>query len=171
MWFYNACARYVFCYGLLVYGSSTRTNFEIIEMAQRRIIRAHFFRRKFDSLQNILPETELSTVFDVFILDVFREIFIQLRLNETTKFSKYIVDSKHQKTQGSKKGLLRTGNSLQSNKKEIKISWTCPNQRLYLVAPNEFHTCWYRNHVSGTNQNLPKNITRLFITDSSDPFI
>ena len=37
-----------------------------------------------------------------------------------------------------------------------------------VVAPNEFGTCWYRNYVSGTNRNLPKNITRLYIADSSD---
>ena len=45
MWFYNAYARFVFCYGLLVYGSTTRMNFDVIELAQRRRIRAHSFRR------------------------------------------------------------------------------------------------------------------------------
>ena len=86
--FYNAYARSVNCYGLLVYGSAVRTNLEKIEMAQRRIIRTIFFKRKFDNLQNILCETELNTVFELFILNVFRETFSQLTFKGTTKISK-----------------------------------------------------------------------------------
>ena len=106
--FYNAYARSVFCHGLLVYGSAAWTNLEKMEMAQRWIIRAIFFKRNFDGLQNILRETELNTVCELFILNVFREIFSQLRFNGTTKLSKHIVDSKNQKMPGSKKGLLLT---------------------------------------------------------------
>ena len=53
MSFYNAFARSVICYGLLIYGSAARTNLEKIEMAQRRIIRAFLFENKDDSLQAI----------------------------------------------------------------------------------------------------------------------
>ena len=68
-----------------------------------------FLKRKMDALQNILRETELITDFELFILDVFREIFSQLIFNGTTKFSKHIVDSKHLKKRADlKKGLLLT---------------------------------------------------------------
>ena len=76
--FYNAYAKSVICYGLLVYGRAAKTNLTKIEMAQRRIIRAILFKKKFDSLQNILHQTALNTVFELFIQDVFREIFNQL---------------------------------------------------------------------------------------------
>ena len=63
-------------------------------MAQRRIIGAIFFQKKYDSLQDILRQIELNTVFELFIVDVFREIFNQPRTNETTKFSKLVADTK-----------------------------------------------------------------------------
>ena len=47
----------------------------------KRIIRAILFKKKYDSLQDILRQTKLNTVFELFILDVFREIFNQLRSN------------------------------------------------------------------------------------------
>ena len=76
MSFYNAYAGSVICYGLLIYGSAARTNLEKIEMAQRRIIRAILLKKKYDSLQDILRQTKLNTVFELFILDVFRELLI-----------------------------------------------------------------------------------------------
>ena len=45
MSFYNAYARSVICYDLLVNGSAARTNLEKIEMAQSRIIRAILFKK------------------------------------------------------------------------------------------------------------------------------
>ena len=68
--FYNAYARSVNCYGLLLYGSAAKTNLCIFEMAQRQNIRAITFKRKFGNSQNILRETELNTVFELLILDV-----------------------------------------------------------------------------------------------------
>ena len=56
-----------------------------------------------------------DTVFELFILDVFRGIFSQLRFYGTTKFSKHIVDSEHQKNARIWKRAL--ANSLQSNEK------------------------------------------------------
>ena len=44
--FYNSFAKSVICYGLLVYGSAAKTNLQKIEYAQRRILRAIFFKKK-----------------------------------------------------------------------------------------------------------------------------
>ena len=104
--FYNAYAKSVICYGLFVYGRAAKTNLTKIEMAQRRIIGAILFKKKFDSLQNILHRTTLNTVFELFIQDVLREIFNQLRSNGTSKLSKLIAEWKQRKTRGSIKGLL-----------------------------------------------------------------
>ena len=57
-------------------------------------------------MQNILRQTTLNTVFELFIQDVSREIFYQLRSNGTSKLSKLIAESKQRKTRGSIKGLL-----------------------------------------------------------------
>ena len=104
MSFYNAYARSVICYGLLIYGCASKTNLENIDMAQIRSSRAIFFMKKHDSLQDFLRQTELNTVFEMFIVDAFREIVNQLRSNGTTKVSKLNVQTKHLKKRGSKKG-------------------------------------------------------------------
>ena len=66
-----------------------------------------FFKNKYDSIQDTALQftryhIELNTVFELFFVDVFREIFNQLRSNGTTKFSKLGLEKKHQKTRGSK---------------------------------------------------------------------
>ena len=70
MSFYNSYAGSVICYDLLIYGNAAKTNLEKTEMAQRRNIRAILFKKKYDSLQDILRQTELNTVFELFIVDV-----------------------------------------------------------------------------------------------------
>ena len=82
MSFYNAYTRSIISYGLLIYGSAARTNLSkllTIEVAQRQIISAILFKTKYNSLQNILRQKELNTVFESFIVDLFREIVNQLR--------------------------------------------------------------------------------------------
>ena len=54
--FYNWFAKTVICYGLLIYGTAAKSNLRKIEMAQRRILRAFFFKRKYDSLVNVLQQ-------------------------------------------------------------------------------------------------------------------
>ena len=49
----------------------------------------------FDILQNILRQTTLNLVFELFIPDVFREIFNQLRSNGTSKLSNLIAESRN----------------------------------------------------------------------------
>ena len=63
-----------------------------------QIIRAILFIRKYDSLQDTLSQNSLNTVFELLILDVFPEVFNQLRSNGTTNFSKLVVESKQQNT-------------------------------------------------------------------------
>ena len=49
----------------------------------------------YDILQNILRQTTLNLVFELFIPDVFREIFNQLRSNGTSKLSNLIAESRN----------------------------------------------------------------------------
>ena len=76
--FYNAYVKSIINYGLLVYGRAAKTNLERIELAQRRIIRAIFFKRKYDSLQEIIHKHRIFTVFELFVVEVFNEVFRQL---------------------------------------------------------------------------------------------
>ena len=76
--FYNFFAKSIICYGLIVYGSAANTNLKKTENAQRRILRALFFKKKFDSLRDILLDNKTFTVFELCTLEVVKELFKQL---------------------------------------------------------------------------------------------
>ena len=77
--FYESYAKSVITYGLLVYGSACKSNLEEIEMAQRRIIRAVFFRKKYENLQDIFIRKQRSTVFEMYVNEISREVFSHIR--------------------------------------------------------------------------------------------
>ena len=77
--FYNSFAKSIICYGLIVYGSAAKTNLKKIENAQRRILRAIFFKKKFDSLRDILLDNKIFTVYELYTLEIVKELFKQLR--------------------------------------------------------------------------------------------
>ena len=57
-----------------------------IEKAQRRILRAIFFKTKFDSLHDLLRTNEILTVFELFIFENIKELFRQLRSEAPKSF-------------------------------------------------------------------------------------
>ena len=71
--FYNSFAKTVNCYGLLIYGTAAKSNLRKIEMAQRRILRAFFFKRKYDYLVNVLQQNKIISVFELFLVELIKE--------------------------------------------------------------------------------------------------
>ena len=92
-------------YGILTYGSAAKNNLYKIEKAQRRKLRAIFFRYKYDSVGYIFERNKISTVFEKYLMELFAEVFKQLRtesplssLNKAGNHTCY--------TRRNKKGLL-----------------------------------------------------------------
>ena len=56
--FRNCSDESVICHGLNVYRLAAKTNFQVIEAAQRRISGAIFFKKKFDLLTDLLVRNE-----------------------------------------------------------------------------------------------------------------
>ena len=50
-----------------------------IENAQRRNIRALFFRKKIETLSDILEVNNLCTVFELYVVEVLKELFREFR--------------------------------------------------------------------------------------------
>ena len=46
---------------------------------QKRIVRAIFFKRKYDSISEKLTEVQVETVFDLYLKFLFNELFCQIR--------------------------------------------------------------------------------------------
>ena len=76
--FYNSFAKSIISDGLLIYGSAAKTNLQKIETVQRRILRAIFFKTKMDSLSDVLADNKILTVFELFILEIIRELFREI---------------------------------------------------------------------------------------------
>ena len=81
--FYKWFEKSIILYGLLIYGRSPKTNLEKIDNVQRRILRAIFFRNKYDSMLEILSRNKINTISELFVQnshDVFREVRLELPL-------------------------------------------------------------------------------------------
>ena len=103
--FYNSFAKSIISYGILTYGSAAKSNLYKSEKAQRRILRAIFFRNKYNSVGFNFERNKISTVFEIYLMELFAEVFKQLRtesplssLNKAGNHSYY--------TRRNKKGLL-----------------------------------------------------------------
>ena len=104
--FFNSFAKSVICYGLLVYGSAARTNLQKFERAQERILRAIFFKNKIDSMVNVLADHKILNVFELFIVEVFQELFKQSRKESSLELSLTFTTGELINTRRVVKGLL-----------------------------------------------------------------
>ena len=104
--FYNSFAKSVICYGLLVYGSAAKTNLQKIECAQRRILRPFFFKKKFDSMVNVLADNKILNVFELFMVEVIQELFKQIRKESSLELSLTFTTGKSISTRRAVKGFL-----------------------------------------------------------------
>ena len=64
-----------------------KSNLVQVVEAQRRILRAIFRGKKLESLRNNLSEKRILTVFELYIIEVFKELFKQLRCKKNQYFT------------------------------------------------------------------------------------
>ena len=107
--FYNSFAKSIINYGILVYGSAAKTNLAKIEIVQRRIMRAIFFKKKFESMKEIMIENGIQTVFELYVAELIKELFRQLRFEAPNQYlQETSTVGGHLNTRGKEKGLLRS---------------------------------------------------------------
>ena len=85
LFFYNSFAKSIIMYGILVYGSAAKTNLIKIEKAQRRNLNAIFFMQRTDSLREIFAKEDFLTVFEMFLVELIKELFKQIRLKSPSQ--------------------------------------------------------------------------------------
>ena len=103
--FYNFFVKSIICSGLLVYGSAAKTNLQKIECAKRRILRAIFFKKKTDSMVNVLADHKILNVFELFMVEVIHELFKQIRKESSLELSLTFTTGKSINTKRTVKGL------------------------------------------------------------------
>ena len=104
--FYNSYAKNLFDYGIIAYGATAKTNLSIIEMAQRRVMRAIFFKKKMDSITDVLREKGILTVYEFYLAEFLKALFRQLRSEAPNTYLPEILESNSTNTRGKTKGLL-----------------------------------------------------------------
>ena len=77
--FYETMVKPIITYGLMIYGGTAKTNLEMIERAQRRILRVTFYEKRCDYLQNIYKRHNILTVYELYVVELGRELFRHLR--------------------------------------------------------------------------------------------
>ena len=77
--FYHSFAKSIKTYGILIYGSAAKISLGKIEIGQHRILRANFFKTKFDQLTHILFDNGILTVFELYLTASLREFLQPLR--------------------------------------------------------------------------------------------
>ena len=73
MQFYKVFAKPVISYGLLVYVCTDKKRLSKIDVCQRKILRAIFYRKRTDSLQHYYKKHKILTVFDLYFLELLKE--------------------------------------------------------------------------------------------------
>ena len=104
--FYNSYANSVINYGISAYGATAKTNLSKIELAQRRIMRTIFFKKKMDSITDVLRETGILTVFELYLEELLKELFRQLRSEAPNTYLPETLKSNSTNTRGKTKGIL-----------------------------------------------------------------
>ena len=92
-------------YGLLKYGSTRRTHLENIDKAQRRIIRAIFFKKSQNSLCEILTKYNIFNIYELYIIEVVNEVLKQLKSNSRCAYLSTKINYDYN-TRRKAKGLL-----------------------------------------------------------------
>ena len=87
--FYNAYAKSVIEYGILTYGSASKTDLQSINLSQKRIIRTIFRKKYSDSVQDLAIRHKIYTVYELYAAHIFKEAFGLLRKNFTCKIFKH----------------------------------------------------------------------------------
>ena len=73
---------------------------------ERRILRAIFFKKKFDSMVNVLADHKILNVFELFMVEVIQELFKQIRKETSLELSLTFTTGKSINTRRTVKGLL-----------------------------------------------------------------
>lgn len=104
--FYNAYINSRISYGILIYGNTTKTHLTEILKVQKRILRAIFFKRPSDSMQKIIDEFKIPTVFDLLIREIINLVFLHLRGQYPLKILNNSHQTERRITRQSIKGLM-----------------------------------------------------------------
>ena len=116
--FYKSYAKSLINYEIIAYGASVKTNLSRMEIAQRRIVRAIFFKKQMDSITDVLREKEILTAYELYFAELLKELFRQLLSEAPNNYLAKTFKINSAVTRGKTKGLLPSIHSKTLTKKK-----------------------------------------------------
>ena len=104
--FYLAYVVPIISYGLLVYGSTSKTNLEKIYICQKRILRTIFFKRKYDHITTKFNDLGIDTVHEIYLTQLFKETIFQYLKRSPLDFLNVSNYSNKRNTRSTSNGMI-----------------------------------------------------------------
>ena len=104
--FHKSHAKSLIFYGIIAHGAMAKSNLSKIQMAQRRIMKAVSFKKKMDSITDVLREKGVLTVYELYFAELLEEFFRQLRSEAPKIYLRETLENDSTDTRGETKGLL-----------------------------------------------------------------
>ncbi len=109
--FYDAYVKSRVFYGVLIYGHSSGTYLSEILKAQKRKIWFIFFKRLLESVHDIMNKNSLANVDELYLFELFREVFHQMRRKSPVKLLNLSELNSRPNTRSSTKCILLSHSS------------------------------------------------------------
>ena len=104
--FYDAYVKSRILFGVFIYSNTTETYLIELLKAQKRIKRTIYFKRPRDSVFELMNKNLHATVFGLFLFELFRQVFYELRNDSPVQLLNLSGLEKRRSTRASAKGLL-----------------------------------------------------------------
>ena len=129
---YISYAKCFISFGLLLNGKVHKCDLETIRQAHRCIRKAGCFMKKSENLKDAYKQGKILTVYEMFIYETFREIFIRLQSITPLNFRKEVKNQNRYFTRRSSKRLRHitscgTGTKRKSLTDTLRKGFTCLN--------------------------------------------
>ena len=83
--FYDAYAKSIIEYGILIYGSASKRDLKTIHIIQKRILRTILWKNFCDWTQEEVIKYKIYSVYELYAAHLFKEVFNQIRDNSPMK--------------------------------------------------------------------------------------
>ena len=105
--FYEAYAKPIISYGLLIYGCTRESVLKQIHLMQKRIMRKLFFKKREESVSELFFKHKISTIYELYLEEFFKETIYQVYGWSTIKSQDFENQTLQRFTRSHCAGLLR----------------------------------------------------------------
>ena len=105
--FYEAYAKPIISYGLLIYGCTRESVLKQIHLMQKRIMRTIFFKKREESVSELFFKHKISTIHELYLEEFFKESIYQIYGWSTNKSLDFENQTLQRFTRSQCAGLLR----------------------------------------------------------------